>query len=203
MCNKKIIRHGLSKTRLHTIWHSMYCRCYYPQTNQYKHYGGKGIQVCEEWKNNFLNFYNWAMANGYRDDLTIDRIDNDKNYCPENCKWSTYKEQYSNKTNNRFITFNDTTATLTEWSKIYNINITTLSDRLKSGMSFEEAITKPIYKSGGYLIFTINNETKMLSDWCKEYNMKYSTAFHRIKSGWDIERALTVAPKKCNILTRD
>ena len=88
-------KHGLSKTRIHRIWHSMYCRCYYPKTNGYKNYGGRGIKVCEEWKHldGFINFYNWAMSHGYNDYLTLDRIDNDKDYEPSNCRWITPKEQ--------------------------------------------------------------------------------------------------------------
>ena len=84
--------HGLSKTRLYTIWHSMKCRCHYPATNQYKNYGGRGIKICDEWEKGFLPFYNWAMSNGYKDDLTLDRINVNGNYEPSNCKWSTKKE---------------------------------------------------------------------------------------------------------------
>lgn len=137
------VRHGLSKTRLHRIWHSMYCRCYYPTTNQYKNYGGKGVKVCDEWKHNFVNFYNWAMSNGYNDSLTLDRIDNNKNYCPENCKWSTLEQQNNNRTTSKFITYNGKTQTQIQWCREYNINVVTFSDRIKRGWSIEEALTLP------------------------------------------------------------
>lgn len=194
---KKQIRHGMSNTRIHNIWHSMYCRCYYPSTNQYKHYGGKGIKVCEEWKHaeGFINFYNWAINNGYNDKLTLDRIDNEKDYCPENCKWSTSKQQSNHKTNNRIIEYNGIKHTLTEWCDIYKINITTLSDRLRAGLSINEALNKPVIKSGGKLLFTINNETKLLSEWCKIYNINYQTAWKKIKDGKSIEKALKL--NKC------
>lgn len=141
--NKNATIHGLSKTRLHRIWHSMYCRCYYKSTNQYKNYGGKGIKVCEEWKHieGFINFYNWAINNGYTQDLTLDRIDNAKDYCPENCRWSTPKFQSNHKTNNRILEYNGIKHTLSEWCDIYKINIVTLSDRLKRGWTIEQALT--------------------------------------------------------------
>lgn len=141
--NKNAVKHGLSNTRLHRIWHSMYCRCYYKSTNQYKNYGGKGIKVCEEWKHieGFINFYNWAMTNGYRDDLTLDRIDNDKNYSPQNCRWVTCKQQCRNKTNNVYYTFKGETKTSKEWCEIYNISQTTLNDRLKRNWTLEQALT--------------------------------------------------------------
>lgn len=141
--NKNAVKHGLSNTRLHRIWHSMYCRCYYKSTNQYKNYGGKGIKVCEEWKHieGFVNFYNWAMANGYRDGLTLDRIDNEKNYSPQNCRWVTYKQQCRNRTNNVYYTFKGETKTSKEWCEIYNISQTTLNDRLKRNWTLEQALT--------------------------------------------------------------
>lgn len=133
--------HGLSKTRLHVIWHSMYCRCYYPSTNQYKNYGGRGITICEEWKKNFVSFYNWAMNNGYKESLTIDRIDVNGNYEPNNCRWITRKEQSSNTTQNIFYTIDGETKTSKQWCETYNINQTTFKDRLKRGWTLKEALT--------------------------------------------------------------
>ena len=139
--NKNSVTHGLSGTRLHRIWHSMYCRCYYKSTNQYKNYGGKGIEVCEEWKKDFMNFYNWAINNGYEEHLTLDRIDNNKGYYPENCRWATVKEQANHRTTNVYYTFNGETKTGKQWCEIYNISQTTLNDRLKRGWSLEQALT--------------------------------------------------------------
>ena len=178
------------KKRLIVIRHSMYCRCYYSTTNGYERYGGRGIIMCDEWINNPDSFYNWAINNGYKKGLTIDRIDVNGNYEPSNCRWVTKEVQDNNRRNNKKITYKGETKTLSQWCRKYDINIVTLSDRLKTGMPFEEALTKPVIKGGGHLFYTINNETKLLSEWCKIYNMNYQTVWKKIKNGKSIEKAL-------------
>ena len=89
--------HGLGKTRLYGIWKHMKQRCYNSNTCKYKDYGARGITVCDEWKNDFTKFYDWVMNNGYQDDLSIDRINNNKGYSPDNCRWVTSKQQANNR----------------------------------------------------------------------------------------------------------
>ena len=178
------------KKRLIVIRHSMYCRCYYPTTNGYERYGGRGIIMCDEWINNPQSFYHWAINNGYKKGLTIDRINVNGNYEPSNCRWITKEVQDNNRRNNRKITYNGEIKTLSQWSRKYNINVVTLSDRLKAGMPIDEALNKPVIKSGGKLLYTLNNETKLLSEWCKIYDINYQTAWKKLKKGYSIEKAL-------------
>lgn len=122
----------------------MKCRCYTQSASNYNRYGGKGIVVCDEWKNNFLAFYNWAINNGYSDNLTIDRINYTGNYEPSNCRWITAKEQAANKSNVQLISFNGETHTIPEWSKITGINYKCLYARILAGWSTEDVFNKPV-----------------------------------------------------------
>lgn len=108
-------KHGKSKTRLYRIWTNMRRRCHYPKEDCYHRYGGRGIKVCDEWYNSFPAFYDWALLSGYGNDLTIDRINNDGDYEPSNCRWATTKEQANNTSLNIYIKYDGQTKTLTEW----------------------------------------------------------------------------------------
>lgn len=127
---KQHTTHNKTHTRLHRIWSRMKTCCYNKNTKGYKIYGLRGITICDEWLSDFINFYNWAMNNGYSHNLTIDRIDVNGNYCPENCRWATKKEQANNTRVNRLITYNNETHTLKQWSEILNINYSKLHKRL-------------------------------------------------------------------------
>lgn len=125
--------HKMSCTRPYMIWQGMKKRCYYQNDVRYSDYGGRGITVCDEWRNSFTAFYEWSLANGYSDDLTIDRIDNDKGYYPENCRWSSKKEQARNRRSNISIKIGNATKTLTEWCEIFDVDFTTVVARYKRG----------------------------------------------------------------------
>ena len=141
-------KHGLRKSRLYRIWQHIKERCYKPNTKCYNNYGGRGIKMYQEWLDDFMNFYEWAMSNGYKDDLTIDRIDVNGNYEPSNCRWVTQKVQARNTRVNNYITYNGETKCVAEWAEIYNIKPATLSYRLHHGWNIEKALTLPIdYKN--------------------------------------------------------
>lgn len=134
------VEHGLSRTRIHKVWSGMIERCSLKSAGSYLNYGGRGISVCEEWKN-FIKFYEWAMENGYSDDLTLDRIDVNGNYEPGNCRWATHIQQSNNRRNNRFIECNGVIHTEAEWSRMIGGGNGTVSRRLKHGWSIEDAVT--------------------------------------------------------------
>ena len=124
-------KHKMSGTRIYETWQDMKRRCYNKQNARYDRYGGRGITVCDEWLNNFQSFYDWAISNGYSDDLTIDRIDNDGNYEPSNCRWSTAKEQCNNRGSNINITIGNATKSLMRWCEIFNVDYKKVYARYK------------------------------------------------------------------------
>ena len=143
--------HGLRNTRLYKEWVSMKTRCYNQNSPNYADYGGRGIAICEEWRNDFLSFYEWAMANGYdatapRGVCTIDRKDNSGPYSPENCRWITNREQQNNKRNNRWLTYNGQTKTIPQWADETGINTSTIHNRISKGWSVERALTEPTHE---------------------------------------------------------
>ena len=135
--------HGKTNTKLYHKWIDIKNRCYNKNDTSYKHYGGRGIVVCNEWKNDFQTFYDWAMANGYSDNLTIDRIDNSLGYSPENCRWATRKEQANNRRSNKLLKYNGKTQNLTQWANELCINYDVLRNRLKRGWSIEKTLSLP------------------------------------------------------------
>lgn len=128
--------------RLYKIHHGMVNRCSNPLNQAYVYYGGRGISVIDEWLD-FDSFYNWAVRNGYSDNLTIDRIDTNGNYSPTNCKWSTKAEQNRNKRDTRNITYRAITKCVTDWAKELNISPTALTYRLNKGWGVERTLTTP------------------------------------------------------------
>lgn len=140
-------KHNLCYNRLYSIYYAMRKRCYKPSQPSYKNYGARGINVCELWLNDFMEFYNWAMQNGYRDGLSLDRIDVDKDYCPENCKWSTMNEQANNKTTTIYLTYKGETKTLTQWANKLGVNYRALYRRYNNGWDIDRIFEQPFRKS--------------------------------------------------------
>lgn len=130
-----------TKERLYSIYKCMKTRCFYNSHKSYSNYGGRGITICKEWLDDFMNFYNWAIDNGYDDNLTIDRIDTNGNYEPSNCRWVTMKEQERNRRNTIWIYYNGQTKPLAQWAEDYNIKYATLKQRIfRNKWSIEKAL---------------------------------------------------------------
>lgn len=134
--------HGMKRTRLYRIWAGMKDRCCNPKSKYWDRYGERGISVCDEWRNSFESFQSWAMSNGYKENLTIDRIDNSKGYSPDNCRWATYKEQENNRSNNRLLEHSGEVHTISEWGEITGIGQRLISQRLYHGWNIERALTQ-------------------------------------------------------------
>ncbi len=141
------LKHGFRRTgekseRLYVLWKAMRERCNTPSCSCYKHYGARGIRVCKEW-DNYLAFKEWALSHGYSDELTLDRIDFNGNYEPENCRWATYKQQANNTRANHYLTINGVTKTMTEWSEVSGISAATIWARLHRGWGVKDAVFQP------------------------------------------------------------
>lgn len=182
--------HGLSHTRLYAIWNGMVRRCHNPKAQRYDDYGGRGITVCDEWKNDFMAFREWALSNGYRDDLSIDRKDNDKGYSPENCRWATDLDQANNMSSNKLLTYNGKTQNMKQWSEELGISYMALICRFERGWSVEKALSTPTSTQERNL--TYNGETHTITEWANIIGIKPSTLSTRLNGyGWSIEKALT------------
>lgn len=147
---KRFWKHGGSHERLHSIWKGMIARTERENHINYNNYGGRDIKVCKQWRENFKKFYDWSMGHGYKDGLTIDRIDTNGDYCPENCRWVTMKEQNNNKRSNIKIEYKGEILTLTQWSERLGIGVDTLRARLyRLGWTVEKTFETPIDERKG------------------------------------------------------
>lgn len=133
-------RNGESHTRLYTAWSSMLKRCYRGKTQAEKHYQKRGITVCDEWKNSFASFKQWAESNGYSDSLSLDRIDNNAGYSPQNCRWATQKQQANNTSKNVYIEWHGETRTISEWADYAGLPYGLVRNRIARGWDIEKAL---------------------------------------------------------------
>jgi hypothetical protein len=167
-------------TPLYRAWGNMRNRCYNEKHRFYSHYGARGIKVCDEWNGSFKSFYEWAIDNGYQKGLSIDRIDNDGNYEPSNCRWATTQEQNINKRTNVYVEIDGVTKTLSEWATEVGIRQETIYRRYYVGWRGEDLISKTQDRS---VFITIDGTTKKLSEWANESGIERSTIMYRFKNG--------------------
>ncbi len=145
---RMMLTHGKSKTRLYRVWAGIKNRCNNPNSSNYKYYGAQNITMCEEWEKSFEVFEKWALDSGYDESAkpqvcTLDRIDNESGYSPDNCRWTDHTHQCNNQKSNRLFEYNGVIHTMAEWAKIFKMNYSTLRARIRKGMNFEDAINKP------------------------------------------------------------
>lgn len=132
--------HGCSDSKLYGIWKSIKCRCYNKNRQCYHNYGDRGINICDDWLHDFIAFHDWAVDNGYKEGLTIDRIDNNKGYSPDNCQWVDVATQNRNTRRTINFTYQGETHCLKDWCEIFNLNYGTVKSRVQRGWSIDEAL---------------------------------------------------------------
>jgi hypothetical protein len=181
MAKKRLTKHGECGTRLHVLWKSVKSRCYNKNNLNYKNYGGRGIKMYEEWKSNFTSFRDFMLSIGYDETLptgeqTIERIDVNGDYEPNNCKLISKREQNYNKRNNHYVTYKGETKTVSELAEEYGIDVDIILNRINHfGYTIEEAIERPIiHKPRKVPTYTIDGVTKTKREWAKEVGLSYS-----------------------------
>lgn len=189
---------GKKYNRIRRIWYGMISRCTSMKDKSYYRYGGRGIRVCDEWLNSFEAFESWALANGYRDDLTIDRIDNNGNYEPSNCRWADSITQANNTSKNLYITYKGRTQTLAQWVRELDLDYEVTYHRLDEGWTIEDAFEKP-QRFDGITELTYNNKTQSIMEWAKETGMTYNTIRHRHNKGLPVNEILETPQKEHDI----
>ena len=195
-CLYDLTVNGDSKSLIYDRYRNMLDRCYNPNCPEYKNYGGRGIKVCDRWKECYSNFkedmyeeFKIHIKIHGKHDTTLDRIDVDGNYCKENCRWATQKEQARNKQDTIRINVGGITKSLVEWVEIMNLNYATILGRIHHGMNPEQAVMIPIKK-----INKLYYHDTPLKDYCRENDLSYKLITTRIYQGWDIDSAVE-APK--------
>lgn len=173
------------KLRIDRIRSGMVQRCYNPKNQSYCNYGARGVTICEEWRHSTQAFYKWSIANGYADDLWIDRIDVNGQYSPFNCKWSTRVEQMNNKRSNIFVEINGETKTFRQWERETSIPSSTIQTRYYQGLRGEELI-KP--SDHGVTYVTVQGRTHSLVEWSKITGIPKRTLRSRYDAGDREER---------------
>ena len=200
-CKYKGTRLKDGRARISSIWKGMMGRCYNESYKGYKNYGGKHIRVCPEWHNPLV-FQEWAYAHGYSDELTLDRIDNNKDYCPENCRWATTLEQAQNRSTCIYLEYLGVRQTLSSWSRQLNVSEQMLGSRLKAGWPIEDILTTPsgqipnFKKNNSIIYISYNRESYTIPEWSKLTGIPAETLRWRYHKGWSPEDILTKPVQK-------
>ena len=181
-------KHGMSETRQYQIYNGIKKRCLNRKSKSYINYGGRGIKICQRWMKGFENFWE-DMKEGYSDDLTIDRIDNDGDYCKENCRWADMETQLNNRRNSVFLTFGGVTKTISQWERKLKTKGGTLKHRVYYGFDDLDIITKPIKKN--IKKHRYNGKMYTVKELSEISNIKTGTIYSRIYTlGYSIENAV-------------
>lgn len=191
-------KHMMSRHPLYTTWNNMIRRCYDPANRAYHNYGGRGITVCDRWRENFANFYA-DMGDPPSNEHTLDRINNDLGYSPENCRWATRKQQTRNTRRNRKITWQGETKSIADWAedqRLLNLCLCAqvLNDRIRLGWSVEEAFTTPLVNGK---VVTFQGETLSMMDWSRRLGATANVVSKRLRDGWSVSEAITTPLGKC------
>lgn len=174
---------------LYSKWKNMRQRCNNPRNKSYSYYGGKGIKVCEEW-NSFEAFQEWAFQNGFKSGLSIDRKDNDKDYCPENCRFVSLDEQQRNKCNNRYVEYNGKTYTLCHLARKLKIGWAALKYGLDHGDTIEEILNRKRGVLRTSKLYEYKGKLYTISQLAREANINTTTLEERMKSGLSVAEAV-------------
>lgn len=178
-----VITHGCHNHSLYYIWNGMVSRCHKEESCGYEWYGLRGITVCDEWRHNFITFYDWCMENGYRKELQIDRRNNDSGYSPENCRWVSRSTNMRNTRQNRMITYNEETRCATEWAEIHGLPANVVRNRLHSGWNEIDAITEPVLERGKRVSINKNNKLGITGVYFNKSKDKYEVQVKRVRVG--------------------
>jgi hypothetical protein len=184
--------HGMSKTAIYRTWRCMLSRCYYEKDRCYSIYGGRGITVCDRWRESFENFYA-DMGDKPSSKHSLDRIDSDGNYCPTNCRWATPTEQANNRRNSLRVCINGISKSLADWAEFYGTKLNTIDTRIARGWSYEEAVCGRPRKPRAHHtnLYFVDGAYLSAKEAAKKYGIAQSTVRERLNRGWTIEEALT------------
>lgn len=200
MNRQRMTTHGFRSTQLYKVWAGMKDRTNPNNHHNKGNYKKFNITMCNEWRNDFMSFYRWSMAHGYKEEKlpngknkwTIDRIDNTKGYFPDNCRWITNKEQMNNQTTNKKITYQGRTQNLSQWCEELNLPYSTILFRLNNGYDVERAFTDSLDHQNYY---EYNGEKLNINQICEVTGLTKTNVWNRIHRGWDMQRLMTQKPR--------